>query len=57
MIYVYSVPTADGEPIVRIKVRKKEKVRDYQIYPDKHVFKSNIYHVELKDFIIRKEED
>ena len=55
--YTYAVPTVDGEPMIRIKIRKKEKVYDYQIYPDKHVFKSNYYHVELKDFIASKEED
>lgn len=58
MLYTYSVPTTPlGEPIVRIKIRKKEKVIEYKIYPDKHVFTSDKYHVELKDFLIGKKEE
>ncbi len=57
MIYTYSIPTVNGEPVLRIKIRKKEHVRDYQIYPDKHVFVSDYFHKELKAYLKSKEED
>lgn len=57
MKYTYSVPMVDGELIVRIRKRKKENILSYSIFPDKHVFTTDYEHRELKEFLIRKEED
>ena len=54
MKFTYSIPTVNGEPVVRIKIRKKETVSDYQIYPDKHVFTTDYEHKELKPYMIHK---
>lgn len=55
LTYTYAVPTVNGEPIVKIKISKRENVSDYKIYPDKHVFTTTKYHVELKEFLIRRD--
>ena len=57
MKYTYSVPMVNGELMVRIRRRKKENILSYTIFPDKHVFTTDYEHRELKEFLMRKEED